>query len=57
MKVSVIIPMYNEESCISTTIEKVAAAMEKPNYDWELLLINDGSTDKTRNVLKKHKVI
>ena len=55
MKVSVIIPMYNEESCISTTIEKVAAAMEKPNYDWELLLINDGSTDNTLDVCKKYE--
>jgi glycosyltransferase involved in cell wall biosynthesis len=47
---SVVSPMFNEEANIASTvdvIEKVASAFGKP---WELILIDDGSTDNTREI-------
>lgn len=46
---TVISPMFNEEANIASTveaIEKVMAAVGKP---WELILVNDGSTDRTHD--------
>lgn len=42
---SIIAPMYNEIENIASTIEKVGRAMEAFEGLWELILVNDGSTD------------
>lgn len=42
--VSIIVPLYNAESYISATIQSVIKQTYK---DWELIIINDGSTDKS----------
>lgn len=49
---SVIIPVYNGEKFIDTAIECV---LKQTYKDWELIVINDGSSDKTADVLKKHE--
>ena len=49
MKVLVIIPAYNEEACI----ERVAKAVLKENVD--VVIINDGSTDRTIEEARKTK--
>jgi dolichyl-phosphate beta-glucosyltransferase len=51
MKLSIIIPAYNEEKRIESTLEKVVAYLKKQKLDWEILVINDGSTDKTKEVV------
>ncbi|RKZ31819.1 glycosyltransferase family 2 protein [bacterium] len=50
MKLSVIIPVYNEKSTISEVIEKVR---EVP-IDKEIIVVDDGSTDGTGDILDKH---
>ena len=53
MKLSVIVPCYNEQESVSLFYEeiyKVAAEME---YEFEFLFINDGSTDETLERLKE----
>ncbi|AEG18535.1 glycosyltransferase family 2 protein [Methanobacterium paludis] len=46
MRISVIIPMYNEEDNVLQTLTQVKAAMK--NYgDYEILAVNDGSKDNT----------
>ncbi|MBT3601883.1 MAG: glycosyltransferase family 2 protein [Candidatus Latescibacteria bacterium] len=45
--VSIIIPAYNEENAIVETIEQVRAVMSASQYDYELIIVNDGSTDQT----------
>lgn len=51
MKISVIVPVYNGEKTIIKCIESV---LEQDYDDYQLLLINDGSTDNTDDVIKKY---
>jgi glycosyltransferase involved in cell wall biosynthesis len=51
MKLSVIMPVFNEES----TIEKIVQRVKKVNIDKQIIIVDDGSTDRTREILKKWK--
>ncbi len=46
-QVSVVIPVYNEEENIIPLHEEVKAVCEANNYEYEIIFINDGSSDKT----------
>lgn len=49
---SVVIPAYNEETNIRLgTLDKVARYLEKQSYPWEVIIVDDGSTDGTREML------
>ena len=53
-KISVIVPCYNEEEALPIFYNEIKNVMkELPNYELELLLINDGSKDNTLEVIKK----
>jgi cellulose synthase/poly-beta-1,6-N-acetylglucosamine synthase-like glycosyltransferase len=52
--VSVIIPAHNEEENISQTIESVLN-LDYPKNKLEVIVVNDGSTDRTGDVIKKFK--
>lgn len=47
MKLSIVIPVYNEESLITTTIDKVVNAPLPEGMQRELVIVDDGSTDNT----------
>ena len=49
--ISIIIPIYNEEENIIKTYEFIESALEKLNY--EVIFVNDGSTDKSENKIKE----
>lgn len=49
MKLSVIIPAYNEESTIETIVDRVKAT----KIPSEILIVDDGSVDNTRSILKR----
>jgi dolichol-phosphate mannosyltransferase len=51
--ISIIIPCYNEEKIISLTHEKVKNILEKNNFNYEIIYINDGSIDNTSNILDR----
>lgn len=48
---SVIIPAYNEEEMIKKTSETISGILDEENIDFELLFINDGSSDNTWKVI------
>lgn len=52
MKVSIVIPVYNEESTLLDILEKVEQAPLLPGFEREVVIINDCSTDGTTDILK-----
>jgi len=50
--VSVVVPIYNEEELILRFHEAVANALESVGNDWEVVYVNDGSTDSSLDLLK-----
>lgn len=53
IKLSVVIPAYNEETNIRLgALDKVSRYLEKQLYGWEVVLVNDGSTDETKSLLQ-----
>ncbi len=48
---SVIIPAYDEEKRIGKTLLAVDQYLSKQNYDYEILVVSDGSKDKTAEVV------
>lgn len=53
MKYSVIIPLKNEEGNISELINEIEPVMNSLGELWEMICIDDGSTDKTLEILKE----
>jgi len=53
MKIIVTIPAFNEEKSIGSVIKNIREVMTKHNYNYKILVVNDGSTDKTADVAKK----
>lgn len=51
MKLSIVMPAYNEEESIGETIEEIEKAFVKVNIDHEILVVNDNSKDGTEQVL------
>lgn len=51
MKLSIIIPVFNEEKTISLILQKIAT-LEIPNVEKEMLVIDDGSTDATASAIQ-----
>jgi polyisoprenyl-phosphate glycosyltransferase len=45
--VSVILPCYNEQGHVIAEVERICAAMDASEYDYEILAIDDASTDDT----------
>lgn len=52
MLVSIIVPLHNEEENIEEMYHALKTVMDAENYDHELLFIDDGSTDKTVELLE-----
>mgnify|MGYP006089640887 CR=1 FL=1 len=55
MKISILIPAYNESRTIIEILKKIHANKDKNIYEFEIIIINDGSTDDTEDKLIKNK--
>lgn len=53
MKLSLIVPCYNEEKNVRPFYDAVVSAFQNEGYDYELVFVNDGSRDNTLGELKK----
>ncbi len=53
---SVVIPAFNEETNIRLgALDKVSRYLERQTYSWEVIIVNDGSNDKTRDLISEFK--
>ncbi len=53
-KVSIVIPAYNEEEVLNKLIERLAILINNtPKYEFEVIFVNDGSQDKTLEILEE----
>ncbi len=52
MELSIVMPMFNEEQVISQNVQKVICAFDPQGISWEIILVNDGSTDGSLKIAK-----
>jgi glycosyltransferase involved in cell wall biosynthesis len=55
MKISIVIPCYNEEKTIEELLNKVLEVQLPENWKKEIIVVDDASSDNTKNILKKYK--
>lgn len=55
MKLSFVVPAYNEEKYIGNCLDSINREVRGGNYDVEVIVVNNASTDKTREVVSGYK--
>jgi len=51
-KISIVIPVFNEQDSIENTIQEIDELLEISDLDFNIIVINDGSTDRTSEILE-----
>ncbi len=54
LHLSIIIPAYNEEDRIGSTLDETLRYLENQNFTSELIVVNDGSSDRTSELVKSY---
>jgi glycosyltransferase involved in cell wall biosynthesis len=49
-QVSLVLPAYNEQECIGEAVEAASAALDRAFDGWELIVVDDGSSDRTGSI-------
>jgi glycosyltransferase involved in cell wall biosynthesis len=52
MDLSIVIPVYNEEDSLPSLYDKITDSLNESQVSFEIIFVNDGSTDRTLQVLK-----
>lgn len=50
---SIVVPVYNEEACLAGVIDRILAAMSPMGEAFEIICVDDGSTDQSWNIINK----
>ncbi len=53
MKVSIVVPLYNEVDNVARLVDAIASSLQAVDYEYELIAVDDGSTDGTHAALTK----
>jgi len=53
VKISVVVPVYNEEENVELLYKKIKDVMIKNKYEHEIIFVDDGSRDKTFEIMKR----
>lgn len=53
MFLSIVMPAYNEEKRIKDPLRKIVGYLSSKGYDWEIILVDDGSIDRTSETAVK----
>lgn len=54
--ISVIIPVFNEQDAIARTLRELRDVLEQDFREYEIIIINDGSTDNSLEIIKRERV-
>ena len=55
LDVSIILPVYNEAEHLEQEVDRVRAAMDASEYSYEIIVVDDGSTDNSAEVAAAHR--
>jgi glycosyltransferase involved in cell wall biosynthesis len=53
MNISVVIPLYNEAESLNPLYEWIDRVMQKHQYSYEIIFVNDGSTDESWKIIEE----
>lgn len=53
LSLSIVLPAHNEEENIKNTLDKCLSYVEQNIRDYEIIVVNDGSVDRTREIAEK----
>ncbi len=52
--ISIVVPVYNEEESLSSFLPELYRYCQSLPINWEVIVVNDGSTDNTQKILQKN---
>ncbi|MCK4403755.1 MAG: glycosyltransferase family 2 protein [candidate division Zixibacteria bacterium] len=52
--ISVVVPMFNEEENAKNTLDRLTRALDSIPKRWEIIVVDDGSTDRTKKLVKDY---
>ncbi|MGB2770389.1 MAG: glycosyltransferase [Candidatus Zixiibacteriota bacterium] len=52
--ISVVVPMFNEQENVKNTLDRLTRALDSIPKRWEIIVVDDGSTDRTRRLLESY---
>jgi glycosyltransferase involved in cell wall biosynthesis len=55
--VSIVIPVYNEEQAIGDDLDLIIKTMEASDYDYEIIVVDDGSTDSSADIVRQRSQV
>jgi len=55
-EISIVVPVFNEEMVISEFLDRLKEVLDQAKLDAEIILVDDGSTDETVEVARKHSI-
>ncbi len=55
-KIIAVLPAYNEEASLPALLNQYSMMLSRHNYDFKIMVINDGSEDQTATVAKQHEL-
>ena len=55
LSISIVVPVYNEEGNVAKLYQEIRQMCEAAGYDYEIIFINDGSSDKTDQICRTLK--
>lgn len=53
-RLSIVIPAYNEQRRLPPTLDQCLSFLEAYPHEWELIIVNDGSADRTSQVVQEY---